>query len=235
MNVPGASVLGGSATRSRMQELPRLVPVSPRQGAHHRGAGDASAPAPEPPLPLAAATDAADERAEAEAAVELRRRRSCAAPREEAEAQAAGERRRAVLGRREGAGGWTSSGRWCRARRRRGRAAARALAPPSLGPRGHGRRRDAEEVRLFEKGWTDCRDAASCVMRDAGNVHRAREDESRGLETTVPKDVQRRVDVAVARPGPPVQRLELLSWSPLFVPGGGAGPAPPPAACTPSF
>jgi GC-rich sequence DNA-binding factor len=84
---------------------------------------------------------------------------------------------------------------------------------------------------LFEKGWTDCRDAASCVMRDAGSEYA-----SIAPVKTRAEDWKRRFpktykDAWMSHAAPtlfaPFARLELLSWSPLFVPGGGDGPAPP--------
>ena len=188
----------------------------------------------------AAATDAADERAEAEAAAEAAQAalmRGAAREEAAAEAQAAGERALAARFSDEGkAPELDEFGRDAGAARRAAAArravARRALRAAESSPPGETDDvEDADEVRLFEKGWTDCGDAASCVMRDAGSEYA-----SIAPVKTRAEDWKRRFpktykDAWMSHAAPtvfaPFARLELLSWSPLFIPGGGDGPAPP--------
>ena len=191
----------------------------------------------------AAAMDMADERAEAEAAMAAAQAALMrGAAREEAatEAQAAGERALAVrfsdegkdpeldeFGRDAGAARRAAAARRTTVRRAL-RAAESSLQTP-LGETDDVE--DAEEMRLFEKGWAECRDAAAHVMRDAGSeyasivpVKTRAEDWKRRFPKTY-KDAW--MSHAAPTVFAPFVRLELLSWSPLFVPGGGDGPAPP--------
>ena len=182
--------------------------------------------------------DVADEAAEAEAAVESGAVRALmrGASRTEAaaESQAAAEN---VLASRFSDEGKPAElddfGRDVGAARRSA-AARRASARQTLrfaesqsGTRVRGKpttQENAEEMRLFNKGCLDVRGRGG--LRDAGRRvgvrdNRAGQSKGGGLETTVPEDVQRRGGCLTPRLrfSRRFVRLELLSWSPLFLAG----------------
>lgn len=191
----------------------------------------------------AAATDVADELAEAEAAVEAAQHALMrGASREEAavEAQAAAERALPLrfsdeskpaeldeLGRDVGAARRSAAARRATARR-----ALRAAESTSGTPFGEADdAEDAEEVGLFRKGWLDAKDAAACVMRDAGAEYASIAPVKAKAEDWKRRFPKTYKDAWMSHAAPtlfaPFVRLELLSWSPLFLSGVGDGPAPP--------
>ena len=80
---------------------------------------------------------------------------------------------------------------------------------------------DAKEVALFFKGWDDVREAASHVMRDVGAEYaaiapvKAKSEEWKGRYPTTYRDAW--MSHSTPQLFAPFVRLELLSWSPLYV------------------
>lgn len=191
----------------------------------------------------ASATDVADEAAEAEAAVEAAQyalMRGASRTEAAAESQAAAEN---VLASRfidEGKPAELDDfGRDVGAARRSA-AARRASARQTLrfaesqsGTRSGETddQENAEEMRLFNKGWLDVRDAAVCVMRDAGSEYATIAPVKAKAEDWKRRFPKTYKDAWMSHAAPtifaPFVLLELLSWSPLFLAGSGDGPAPP--------